>query len=301
MSGISTDLDLRLTRIFFAVVNAGGLSAAQHALNMRQPTISSHIADLEMRLGYRLCERGRKGFRLTPKGERFLHVARRYLNLLGELNIEARNIDRELVGILNLGLIGNAPAAQNALLSRAISQFRRRDEAVQINVTINSPDLIEDLLENGQLHAAIGYFWRRVPVLEYRHLFSERQVAYCGRGHALFADSGICTIEQLSGQSWASRRYPVPTAPQLPPNSRITASADNMEANLILVLSGKHLGYLPDHFAEPYCKAGDLAPLNPDMLSYGVDFHLALRRDYKADPVVSAFIEDLSAQVQRQA
>ncbi len=71
-----SDLDLRLLRIFLAVVDAKGLSEAQAALNIGQPTISTHLATLEARVGFRLCERGRSGFHLTPKGEKFVSAAR---------------------------------------------------------------------------------------------------------------------------------------------------------------------------------------------------------------------------------
>lgn len=47
-----------------SVVKCGGFSAAQAELNMSQSHISMHIGSLEKRLGYRLCERGKGGFRL---------------------------------------------------------------------------------------------------------------------------------------------------------------------------------------------------------------------------------------------
>src|SRR6218665_663285 len=53
------DLDLRLIRVFLAIVDAGGLSAAQRTLNVGQPTLSSQLATLETRLGFSLCARGR--------------------------------------------------------------------------------------------------------------------------------------------------------------------------------------------------------------------------------------------------
>ena len=69
MLGQLHDLDLHHLRLFVSVVEAGGFSAAQGALGLSQPTISQHMARLETRLGYRLCSRGKAGFRLTAKGE----------------------------------------------------------------------------------------------------------------------------------------------------------------------------------------------------------------------------------------
>ena len=62
-------VDLRLLRIFQAVVRFNGFSAAQEPLGITQATISAHMKQLEGRLGLRLCERGRSGFYLTDYGK----------------------------------------------------------------------------------------------------------------------------------------------------------------------------------------------------------------------------------------
>ena len=71
-----SDLDLRLIRVFLSVLDAGGISAAQTALNVSQSTISTQLATLETRLGFRLCERGRAGFRLTSCVNHSAHSSR---------------------------------------------------------------------------------------------------------------------------------------------------------------------------------------------------------------------------------
>ena len=61
-------IDIRLIRIFMAVVEAGGLSAAQLELNLALSTISEKVSALEKRFGMKLCQRGRSGFELTTAG-----------------------------------------------------------------------------------------------------------------------------------------------------------------------------------------------------------------------------------------
>ena len=56
------DVDLRLLRVFLAVADAGSFSGAQAQLNVGGSTISLHMRELEKRVGFRLCERGRGGF-----------------------------------------------------------------------------------------------------------------------------------------------------------------------------------------------------------------------------------------------
>jgi DNA-binding transcriptional LysR family regulator len=68
MLGMS-EVDLRLIRVFVAVADSHGFTAAQSELGMVTSTISNHVAALEQRLGTRLCQRGRGGFMLTPEGQ----------------------------------------------------------------------------------------------------------------------------------------------------------------------------------------------------------------------------------------
>jgi DNA-binding transcriptional LysR family regulator len=288
-----TDLDLRLTRVFLAIVEAGGLSAAQATLNVGQPTLSSQLSTLETRLGFVLCERGRGGFRLTTKGARFAELARKLVYSLNDFSAEARNLDRQLVGTLSIGLIGHAPMSQNLRIGQAIERFRQRDEAVRIQLLIRTPQEMEALLVSAQIQVAVGYFWNRVPSLEYTALFVERQMAYCSAAHPLSDQAGTLNMEDLKQADWARRSYPVPEMRNDIPNHKVTAVADNMDAALILILSGKHLGYLPQHYAQHYVKSGLLKALNPKTLCYDVTFHMVAKKRAQQDDITQAFVDDM--------
>jgi DNA-binding transcriptional LysR family regulator len=288
-----SDLDLRLIRVFLTVADAGGVTLAQSTLNVGQSTISTQLAALETRLGYRLCERGRSGFHLTAKGERFYELSQKLLNGVDEFSLTVRNLDKTLVGTLNIGLIGHAPVSQNARISDAIAAFRQRDEAVRFAISVRSPGDLEEHLLSGEIQIAVGYFWHRVPTLEYTPLFIERQVAYCGRGHPLFASAGKLAPSKVHDYEWVWRTYPLPEAQMSTTPNRVTAQADNMEAVSLLILSGYHLGYLPRHFAAPYVQQGLLKALNPESLHYDVTFHMVTQRRSRQSPIVQAFLEDL--------
>lgn len=294
LSNVS-DLDLRLIRVFLAVVDAYGVSAAQAKLNVGQSTISTQLATLETRLGYKLCERGRAGFRLTAKGEKFADAARRMLDALAEFGIEARNLDKMLVGSLSIGLMGHTPSHENARLSDAIRRFRDRDEAVRLDLVVRTPGELEDMLLNGAVHVAIGYFWRRVPALQYTPLMLERQVAYCAASHPLFSQAGGVSPEDAMTHQWAWRGYPVPAGMAPVPRRQVTAVTGNMEAMSILILSGRHLGYLPQEIGQSYVDRGLMAALNPVELSYEVMIHVVTSRAQAGDDLLNAFMEDLKS------
>lgn len=290
-----TDLDLRLIRVFLAIVDAGGVSSAQATLNVGQSTISTQLATLETRLGYRLCERGRGGFRLNARGEQFVGAARALLDAVDSFGVEARNVGRKLVGTLDIGMIGHTPVSASARISDAIGRFRSRDQSVRFSILVRSPGELEELLLNGRIQIGIGYFWHRVPSLEYTEIFAEEQFAYCAKGHPLFKRAGRVTPAQAAAHEWAWRSYPLPEADNAAPGRHVTAVADNMEAVAMLVLSGHHLGYLPGHFAAPFVEQGLLAALNPTLMRYRVTFHMVTRARRQRTDIVEAFLDDMKA------
>lgn len=288
-----SDLDLRLLRIFLAVVDAKGLSEAQATLNIGQPTISTHLATLEARVGFRLCERGRSGFHLTPKGEKFVSAARTLLDTVTDFGNSVRNMDKTLVGNLRIGLIDHAPTGLMQQVSDSIAAFRRRSEAVRFSIAVHPPRDLEEQLIHGELDLVFSYFWRHLPSMEYRSLFKERQIACCGHGHPLFAKVGIVSTEEAAEHEWTWRSYPLPNAIVVRPHESVTAVADDMEAVAILIMSGRYLGYLPEQFAEPYINKKLLAPLNPKLLTYDVKFEMVYRRPPAKDDLLLAFLQDL--------
>jgi len=288
-----SDLDLRLIRIFVAVAEAKGLSEAQATLNIGQPTISVHLATLESRVGFRLCERGRSGFRLTPKGEKFLVAASTLLNTVTDFGVSVRNMDKTLVGSFRLGLIDHPPARMVTQISSGISSFRRRNEAVRFSIAVLPPPHLEDLLSRGELDLAFSYFWRRLPSVEYHPLFKERQIACCGSEHPLFAKAGHVQAEEAAGYEWTWRSYPLPNGMVANSNEKITAIADDMDAVAVFIMSGRYLGYLPEQFSRPYINRKLLSALNAKVLGYDVQFEMAHRRQSGRNEVLLAFLQDL--------
>lgn len=63
----------------------------------------------------------------------------------------------------------------------------------------------------------------------------------------------------------------------------------------MLILSGQHLGFLPQHYAAKHEVLGQLHPLNAEQLRYEVVFHAAVRHSTRQHDVVSAFLAELTA------
>jgi DNA-binding transcriptional LysR family regulator len=92
-------MEIRDLRVFVAVVEEGGLSAAARRLHMSQSSLSQIIQSLEKQLGGRLLERDHTGARPTERGSFLLQEAR---------NLVAHH-DRLVAEMTNLATAGNAP------------------------------------------------------------------------------------------------------------------------------------------------------------------------------------------------
>ena len=101
------DIDLKLLRIFMTIVKCGGFSAAQAALNVSQSTISEQMTSLETRLGGKLCERGRSGFRLTEHGVATYESAQRLALAVEAFCMDTHAPKQRISGRLHPGIIAN--------------------------------------------------------------------------------------------------------------------------------------------------------------------------------------------------
>jgi DNA-binding transcriptional LysR family regulator len=68
-----------------------------------------------------------------------------------------------------------------------------------------------------------------------------------------------------------------------------------MEATATFILSGRYLGHLPTHFAQPWVKRGELRSLLPGKLAYRTRFEAVQRKGPPPAPAVELFYADLLA------
>ena len=76
---------------------------------------------------------------------------------------------------------------------------------------------------------------------------------------------------------------------------RPTATAYTIEGLAILILTGKFIGFLPEHYAARWVGRGLMRPLLAEALAYDADFTVVLRKDAGHSAVVNAFLEELLA------
>ena len=294
MLGQLHDVDLQLLRLFVRVVECGGFSAAQGDLGLSQSSISQQMAKLETRLGYRLCSRGKGGFSVTPKGEQLLLAARSLFESIETFRHQSNGVAGRLIGEVRLGI---SEAVEQSVLQRvaeAIRRFRERDESVRIELISAMPGEMERLLLQQRLDLAIGYFSQVQSAFDYCQIFSETQHLYCAPGHPLFSDPAP-NDAALEACDRVDHPYRFLRSDEPFQGKVCSARSEQVEGTLAFILSGKHVGYLPDHYARGWQDKGLLRTVREGALSFEVAFHLARHRAQVPGDAQKAFEQDLLA------
>ena len=293
--GQLSDMDLRLLQVFKAVVECGGMAAAELELNIGTSTVSRHVKDLETRLGLTLCRRGRTGFALTPEGQRVYEETLRLLasvrGFLGSID----DIHTRMGGALAIAVFDKTASNPAARIGDAIAAFTAQAPHVQLQLHVGSINAIERGVIDGSYQVGIIPAHRSSQSLVYSDLFGETMLLYCGAGHPLFgASSPPADWHAVRGYQFAGLGYHSPNM-ELSHQARLQRAATGFDQESIatLILSGRFLGFLPDHYAEAFERQGQMQAVQPAQFFYRCQFVSVLRKSPQPTRAAQAFAQCL--------
>ncbi len=289
--GQISDMDLRLLRVFRAVVDCGGMAAAELELNIGTSTVSRHIKDLETRLGLTLCRRGRAGFALTPEGQKIYAQTTALLAATDAFRSGVDEIHERMGGQLHVAMFDKTASNPLAHIAQAIALFTEQAPDVALNIHVATLTAIERGVLDGQYQIGIIPGHRSSDTLEYAALFDEVMLLYCGSAHPLFdttakpRDWDVLRAHQFAGLGYHSPNMEISQQVRL---SR-KATGFDQEAIATLILSGKFLGFLPDHYAESFVRGGQMRAIDPAVFRYDCQFFAITRRSPQPARATRAF------------
>lgn len=139
-------MDLWQLRIFQSVIEYQSFSKAAEEVHLTQPTVSSHIKDLENYFGCRLIDRMGKKALPTKTGELLYSYAQRLLTLKEETEMGMAEFQGKMSGKLT---IGGSTIPGGYILPRIIGQFIKTYPDIRISLSIGDTDtMIEGILSN---------------------------------------------------------------------------------------------------------------------------------------------------------
>jgi DNA-binding transcriptional LysR family regulator len=295
MLGSLSDSDIKLLRVFYVIAQCGGFSAAQAQLNLSQSAISTRMAQLEARLGCRLCDRGRGTFKLTSEGSAVILASRKLFGALEDFRTEIAEAQGSVTGELRLGLIDNSITHEDDRIRHAIAAFAATAPNARLSIVIAGAVELEQQVLDNRLHLAIGLFHHRLESLAYAALFNEEHMLFCARPHPFFdmPDAEI-RPERMREARYVSWGYGEGLPGWQPPYAfKEVASSPYIEGVAYLILSGAYIGYLPSHYARSWVAEDRIRPILAKETWRSVGFSLVRRQSPRITRLVRIFLDSL--------
>tara|TARA_R110002020_G_scaffold6544_6_gene27779 strand:+ start:739 stop:1641 length:903 start_codon:yes stop_codon:yes gene_type:complete len=290
--GQMSDYEIRLIRIFKTVVECGGFTAAETTLGISRSAISQHMNDLEGRLGFSLCQRGRGGFSLTEEGKEIYQAGLTLLTALETFKSDVNALHQTIKGELNIGITDNLVTLPAMHVTNALAELSAPENEVTLHIHMEPSDAVIRGVMDGHLHVGVVPAVNLPTSLEARHLYDEPSYLYCAAGHPLFTeDDDTLSCADIAQHSAISPRYPLPVeARQAHDALSLRASASDREGAAFLILTGRFIGFLPEHVAAQWVTAGKMRTLHANSQHYRIPFVLITRHDRRPNRVVDAFL-----------
>ncbi len=170
-------MDFKQIEAFVNVVRYKSFSKAADAMFFTQPTISTHISNLESQLGVKLLDRRGRNVEMTPQGVIFYKYAIEMINSRSRA-IEALDVgEGSINGIIEIQT-SSIPGV--AFLPELLAEFRKDNNKIQYFVSMSSTGNVIDNILNRQ--GEIGFVGRRDNrrdpngELEYIKIFQDSSV-----------------------------------------------------------------------------------------------------------------------------
>lgn len=295
--------DIHCLGVFRTIVEADGVSTAATRMNLDVSTVSRQLKDLEIRLGMRLCERGRSGFALSPEGEAVYQLSCDMLRTIEDFEDRIDEIRNRNGGELRIGAVNHVLTSSDIKLDQVIRSIHKTAPDLDVSYRVLPSRNICRAVLDGQIHLGITAHERDHPDLERFVLYVEKHHLYCGTGHPLF-NTGDKKLKarDISGHKYVAREHRAFTD--------ITAEefglergvvANDIEAITVLVESGLYLGYLPTHHVEALPVTSRLSKLDIANSNCDVPLYIYHRKGARQLNSVQMFLDELDAETRNCA
>jgi len=298
--GQVSDFDIRMIRVFKAVVECGGFTAAEESLGISRSAISLHMNDLERRLGLLLCQRGRGGFSLTEEGRQVFEAGLTLLASLETFRTEVNGLHDSLRGELNIGISDNLVSMPKEYVTHSLAELKARGPDVRINLSMEVSDSVVRGVSDGRFHVGVVPQVNLLKSLASEELYDECSLLYCADSHPLFTTSDdLLSLEKLAEFDALIPSWPLSEAGR---NAHAllkgAASTTDRAGATLLILTGCYIGYLPDHLGAPWVSAGRMRAICPELCHFQTPLVTITRCDRRPHRVLEAFLELLAQKQQ---
>ena len=292
-------MDLWQLHIFRTVVECKSFSRAAGIVHISQPTISSHIKELETHFGCALIDRLPKEAVPTQAGRLLYTYARRLLSLREEAEAAMAQHQGLLRGSL---VVGGSTIPGTYLLPRVLGAFKSRYPGVRLALSIkDTAAIVSGVLEGTLELGVVGAAAREKHILQEKLVEDEMRLIVSSR-HP-WAGKERISLEALSGEPFIVREPGSGTLKSLEEELKrlgrgtgdfnVVAEMGSTEAVREGIKNGVGVSILSTLAVAEDLETGALCALSVGGLSLRRAFFLTRHRQRSLSPLAAAFIDTL--------
>lgn len=210
-----------------AVLDAGGVSEGAAMLGLTQPAVSRSLSMLEARVGEPLFVKGRRPLQATPLAAQLAAQGRVIIAASRQASDAVQGFVKGTKGLVRLG---GVPFFMDAMISRMIGEFQRREPEIIIQQSyMNLPEVVS-ALEGDQLDLGIVAMGEvsSGPGYEFTEILHGRNIVACRQDHPLMRKRPI-EAKDLTAFPWVA---PLPGSPLLSDLQMILMSIGMSDLNI---------------------------------------------------------------------
>lgn len=299
-------MDLWQLHIFCKVVELKSFSKAGETIRLSQPTVSSHIKDLEDHLGCRLIDRMSKEALPTKAGELLYRYAKRLLALRNETETAMAEFKGKIKGTL---VIGGSTIPGGYLLPQIVGAFTQQFPDIFISLVIGDTqkiinDTLEGMIEFGVVGARSGS-----KKISQEKLLDDEMLVIVPKHHP-WSDKKSISVKMLLDEAFIIRESGSGTLKSIAASLssvgysiddlKVVAEMGSTESVRQAIKHGAGISILSTLAVAEEVKAGALSALAVDGLNLTRRFYLTWHKSRSLSPLSEAFIGFLKKEVQKQ-
>lgn len=192
-------LSIRNLKVFATVCQEKNMTKAAKQLDISQPAASLAVREMEEYTGTTLFERDGRGMRLTKAARHFYPMVQQLLKLYGEMENEMMKWSST-----SSVHIGSSISIGACILPSVIRKYNQNYPEIEVKVSINSSDIIEQAILNGDLDIALIEGSIHSDKIVSECFLKDELVAICGIFHPLAGKKQV-PIDRLQNEKFLFR------------------------------------------------------------------------------------------------
>ena len=290
-------MDLWHLKIFQKVIEYKGFTNASRVVNLTQPTISSHIKELESYYDCRLVDRLGKQALPTKAGELLYDYAGKLLSLFEEIETGMA----EFLGKISGGLaVGGSTIPGNYILPQEIGHFLKKFKDVNISIIIGDTGQIIDEILDYKLEIAIVGAKTDLKHIKQKKLIEDEMSLIIRNDHK-WASRDHISIDMLFSEPFIIREQGSGTLKSIQQNFskigkdvsglKIIAELGSTAAVIQGIKNNVGVSIFSTKAVAEELAAGTLKALSLKGVNLERNFYLTTHKDRSVSPLCRAFID----------